>query len=100
MKTAEDIFESKFPDEESSLDMARKLGRSLDYEALADLIKERAIQAMEEYASERTANLKELVKAHEHLLDCFGITKPEKSTHIDSLDAAFKRITELNNNLK
>ena len=51
-------------------------------------------------ASDRTAQLKELVKAYEHLLDCFGIKKPEKSTHIDSLDAAFKRITELNNNLK
>ena len=51
-------------------------------------------------ASERTAKLEELVKAYEHLLDCFGITKPEKSTHIDSLDAAFKRITELTNNLK
>jgi len=50
--------------------------------------------------SEQTAKYKELVKAYEHLLDCFGITKPEKSTHIDSLDAAFKRITELNNNLK
>lgn len=50
--------------------------------------------------SEQTAKYKELVKAYKNLLDCFGIKKPEKSTHIDSLDNAFEHIEQLEKQIK
>jgi len=48
----------------------------------------------------KVTKLEGLIEAYKNLLDCFGIKKPEKSTHIDSLDNAFEHIEQLEKQIK
>jgi len=85
MKTAKKYLQDKYPQMRGHLWNSNP---NINDEWLAEI--------MEEYAS----TLKELVKAYEHLLDCFGMSAPQNKTFIDDIDEAWERITELTNNLK
>jgi len=48
---------------------------------------------------DRTSKLEELVGGYKNLLNCFGLSKPKNNTHIDDLDEAWDRISELRKEL-